>query len=341
MASPTISLNRLEPQFSSAYGSRTSAAKANFPALQGMAMYRLLINEGCFREPHWHPNADELGYCLSGKALVTVFSNGNQHDHFTIQKGEMYYVPSGSLHSIENIGEGINEVIVTFSSDHPEDFGLSGTAGCMSMEVLANTWGKKVSEVGKVTRSVEDIVFGKTRGKPEVPVSATFANRLKFPVEAKSPALVNNFGLVRVARKDTWPALRSLGMYSLNMHGSGMREPHWHPETAEMGYVVEGRARMTIKYPDNEIATYTLQAGDIYFIPRAYPHHIENLIDGEMRFLIFFDTPNVQDIGFTGAIPGFPNRIIGPTLGIEDAQMPEIPTLPSDELIVGKVNPIK
>jgi oxalate decarboxylase len=41
----------------------------------------------------------------------------------------------------------------------------------------------------------------------------------------------------------------------------------------------------------------------VYFIPRAYPHHIENLTDSKLRFLIFFDTPDVQDIGFTGAIP--------------------------------------
>ena len=60
-----------------------------------------------------------------------------------------------------------------------------------------------------------------------------------------------------------------------------------------------------------------------------------------MRFLIFFDTPNVQDIGLTGAIPAFPDRIVGPTLGIKDAELPEIPALPSDELIVRKVNPVK
>jgi oxalate decarboxylase len=339
MATHTISLNRLEPQFKNASGSRTSVTKANFPVLQNMAIYRLLIAAGCFREPHWHPNADELAYCLSGKVLVTIFSNGNQHDHFTISKGEMFYVPSGSLHAIENIGEGTAELIITFSSATPEDFGLSGTAGCMSLEVIANTWGKKVSEIGSVTRSVEDIILGKTSGNSLVPASAEFANRLKFPVEAKSPTLVNSFGLVRVARKDTWSALRALAMYSLDIHGNGMREPHWHPETAELGYVVAGRARMTIKGPENAVDTYTLQAGDIYFIPRAYPHHIENLTEGEMRFLIFFDTPNVQDIGFTGAIPAFPGRIVGPTLGIADSQLPEIPVLPSDELIVGKMNP--
>ena len=50
-----------------------------------------------------------------------------------------------------------------------------------------------------------------------------------------------------------------------------MREPHWHPRTAEMGYVVKGRARMTVLSPGAKVDTYELGPGDMYFIPRAYP----------------------------------------------------------------------
>ena len=66
-------------------------------------------------------------------------------------------------------------------------------------------------------------------------------------------------------------------MFSLVITSAGMREPHWHPETAEMGYVIKGHARMTILQPsgDNKLDTYILKPGDVYFIPRAYPHHIE------------------------------------------------------------------
>jgi oxalate decarboxylase len=58
-----------------------------------------------------------------------------------------------------------------------------------------------------------------------------------------------------------------------------MREPHWHPVTAEMGYVQHGDARMTVTNSDG------------YFIPRAYPHHVENIGTDEWHFLIFFDQP--------------------------------------------------
>lgn len=87
------------------------------------------------------------------------------------------------------------------------------------------------------------------------------------------------------------------------------------------------------------VETYELQPGDCYFIPRAYPHHIENLDGDGVRFLIFFDTPDVQDIGFTGAIPAFPQRIVGPTLGLRSDQLARIPQIPSD-LLVKKTNPV-
>ena len=75
-------------------------------------------------------------------------------------------------------------------------------------------------------------------------------------------------------------------------------------------------------------------------IPRTYPHHIENLTDSEWRFLIFFDNPDVQDIGFTGAIPAFSDRMIGSALGLTADQVARIPKQPADLLIVSKVNPV-
>ncbi|PRC61111.1 cupin domain-containing protein, partial [Mycobacterium sp. ITM-2017-0098] len=39
-----------------------------------------------------------------------------------------------------------------------------------------------------------------------------------------------------------WPILTDMSMYSLRVAESGMREPHWHPVTAEMGYVHYGDA---------------------------------------------------------------------------------------------------
>lgn len=334
-------LSKTTPQFSCEFGSKTFVNKANFPILSRLSAYRLAVNEGCFREPHWHANADELGYCLKGDALVTIFASGNQHSQFTISEGEMFFVPSGSLHAIENTGEGTAEFILVFSHESPEDFGLSGFAKCLSPSVLGNTWGMPAAALIDHRQDPNSIQFGRSQGKAEIPESAHFASPYKFAIESRAPLVSADAGSAIVARRDTWPALKEQAMYSLRIQGVGMREPHWHPETAELGYVHTGHARMTVQSPGGAAETYELNEGDIYFIPRAYPHHIENLTDGEMRFLIFFDTPDVQDIGFTGAIPAFPHRIVGPTLGLDSAHVEQIPPLPSDTLLVSKINPVE
>jgi oxalate decarboxylase len=303
-------LSQLAPQLVTPAGSRTAVTAREFPALRGMSLYKLAIEPGCFREPHWHANADELGYCLAGEMLVTIFSTGNRHDVFRVKAGEMYLVPSGSFHSLENIGPGRLEVIAMFSHESPEDFGLSGSVGCMSAAVMGNTWGLDAPALAGLTRSPEDVVFGKSDG---------------------------------LARGDQWPALRTQSMFSLRLGGKGMREPHWHPETAEMGYVRAGRSRMTIKSPSGgagSVDTFELVPGDLYFIPKGYPHHIENLGADELHFLIFFDRAVGEDIGYTGGIPAFPRRIVAPSLGMTERTLPRIPELGADAMIVGKRNPV-
>jgi oxalate decarboxylase len=252
----------------------------------------------------------------------------------------MFFAPSGSLHSIENLGHEPAEFLITFSNEMPEDFGISGFAGCLDPTVLANTWGLPVADINGVTRSSVDIQIGRSSVPPAVTEQASYPNALKFAIESRPPLLSAPVGSAIVARRDTWPALKHQAMYSLRVQGIGMREPHWHPETAELGFVHTGRARMTVQSPGGSAETYELEPGDVYFIPRAYPHHIENLTDSEMRFLIFFDSPDVQDIGFTGAIPAFSTGITGPSLGLSAEQVARIPKLPSDSLLVAKANPV-
>jgi len=333
-------LGATPPQLATPLGTKTKASKANFPILKGLSLYRLVINEGCFREPHWHANADELAYCLSGQARVTIFASGNVHARFTISAGEMFFVPSGSLHAIENVGSGPVELVITFSHEDVEDFGLSGFVGCLSPAVMGNTWNLDEKALAGLTHSPQSVEFGREDSAGVLMDSDRYPSPFKFAIEARAPLVSSADGSAIVARRETWPALRAQAMYSVRIHGIGMREPHWHPETAELGFVHQGHARMTVQSPGGSAETYELHPGDIYFIPRAYPHHIENLDGTEVHFLIFFDTPDVQDIGLTGAIPGFPENIIGPTLGIAENQVSRIPRLPADLLLVGRVNPL-
>jgi oxalate decarboxylase len=133
-------------------------------------------------------------------------------------------------------------------------------------------------------------------------------------------------------------------MFSLRISTIGMREPHWHPETAEMGYVVHGHARMTILSPNggnDQLDTYQLKPNDVYFIPRAYPHHIENIGNEEVQILVFFDQPVSGDIGYTGSYSSYSKTVLAAALQCSPSQLPDVPFYPKDLLIVKRINPVE
>lgn len=329
-----------QPDVANAGGNRIPVNQGALPILKRLALYRLTLEPLGVREPHWHPNANELTYCLSGSALVTVFSHGSYDDTFTIGAGEMFYVPAGSLHHIENTGSGKAEFVIAFSHESPEDFGLSGALGCMSDSVLGNTWNLPSATFAPLKRSPNDTIIGR-RAKPvEIPAEAHRPNRLKYSAEKVNPLIQNEYGSAVTVKGDLWPVLKEISMFSLKLKATGMREPHWHPQTAEMGYVHKGRARMTILSPGAQVDTYELGPGDVYFIPRAYPHHIENIGDEEIHFCIFFDQANTQDIGFTGGVRAYSNEVLGATFGCAPEFFAQIPETDADLLIVPRRNPV-
>src|SRR5258707_5247232 len=228
-------MSQIKPHNQSKGGLRIRATKKNFPILKGMSLYRLVLYPKGIREPHWHANADELGYCLQGQVLVSIYATGNVRERFLVNPGEAFLIPSGSLHSIENTSKKTSELILQFSHEIPEDFGISSAFGMFSDPVLGNTWGVSKSVFKEMKRSTKE-VFAALRTTPlNIPDGARYASEYRFHLEGAAPLINNAGGTAKVARKNVWPILKRQALYSLHLTGSGMREPHWHPETAELG----------------------------------------------------------------------------------------------------------
>lgn len=335
-----LSFHALKPQDASNGGYRVRATKSNFPALQGMSLYKLTLQPQAIREPHWHANADELGYCLQGCVLLSIYGNASTKETCVIKKGEVFFIPSGALHSIENVGQEIAEVVLQFSHEEPEDFGLSSVFGMFSHAVLGNTWDVPASHFDSMQHLSKESFIIKLEKSTLITKDAHYKSAYQFALEDSSPLVSLPEGTVHVARNNVWPMLKRQALYSLHLTGEGMREPHWHPETAELGYVACGKGRMSILSPSGQIDTYEMQAGDIYFIPKAYPHHIENLIASELHILIFFDQAMPQDIGFTASVKSSSDAVLSGVMHCEKEIFETLPTYYEDLLLVHKKNPV-
>lgn len=76
----------------------------------------ITLDPGAMREIHWHPDADELQYYLSGEARMTVFDATANARTFNYRAGDVGYVPKTLAHYIENIGKEPVHVVNVFRS---------------------------------------------------------------------------------------------------------------------------------------------------------------------------------------------------------------------------------
>jgi oxalate decarboxylase len=69
------------------------------------AMAFVTVHPGGLRELHWHPNADEWQFFISGKGRMTVIATGNKARTMDFQEGDVGYVEKALLHYVENTGD--------------------------------------------------------------------------------------------------------------------------------------------------------------------------------------------------------------------------------------------
>jgi oxalate decarboxylase len=97
----------------------------NFPVATTIAAALVEIEPGGMRELHWHPNADEWQYHLSGRGRMTVFASSGKARTFDYQAGDVGYVPFAMGHYVQNTGDETLTFLEMFKSDRYADISLN------------------------------------------------------------------------------------------------------------------------------------------------------------------------------------------------------------------------
>src|SRR6266436_4464368 len=83
------------------------------------------LHPGGLRELHWHQNADEWQYYISGKGRMTVVDTGARARTMDFQAGDVGYVQQTLAHYIENTGNDDLRFLEMFKASRYEDLSLS------------------------------------------------------------------------------------------------------------------------------------------------------------------------------------------------------------------------
>ncbi len=152
----------------------------------------------------------------------------------------------------------------------------------------------------------------------------------KFNLSTFKPEVVNAGGSVTFCRESTFPVVagNAAAVYLLKLKPGALREPHWHPNCWEFDVMVAGTVQMTIVSPDGVSSVFTLEPGDVAFVPQGFVHSIKNIGTVDVVMPIVFNNSMPSDIGLSTMWGGFEESQFAQTFGVPASALNDIPPSP-------------
>lgn len=125
-------------------------------------------------------------------------------------------------------------------------------------------------------------------------------------------------GTLQTATREQFPALKGLSLQSLRLEPGGIREPHVHPNAAQMDYVVAGNGRVGIIGPGGETQVLEMGPGDVSFIPHGHGHWIENHGKEPLHFILIVNHEEPETIHLSDLLRGLPRDTVERAYGGND-----------------------
>jgi len=137
-----------------------------------------------------------------------------------------------------------------------------------------------------------------------------------FNLDGAKPQFFSPTGSRTIMTADNFPILKGMGAVLLRLQKGGTREPHWHPNAAELCLCLTGDVRMTVYSPGASHDTFTVGRGDITFVPSGYVHDVENIGTEEAKLIIVYNNDLPEDLGISGSIGSMSARVLDRFFGI-------------------------
>lgn len=302
-----FSLQAIQPFAANQAGNLTQITSLNAPGLQGISFAQLNLNQKGSLEPCWHPNANKVGYCMEGKVLVSMRAP-NGVETFTVKKGEMFFIPQGYIHHIENIGNTPSTINFALNNADPETMWLSKAVYSISDAVFNSTFESKTGFMDGFRKESD---FDPLKILPAVNhASGEIGSRYKFDIEDSKKAVLTKGGYVQVGTKGNLPTLQGLGILGFGLNPKGIVEPHWHTNAGELIYIVKGKTRITVLAPNGHVDVLEVNGGEGAFAPASYFHNIENIGSDDVEVIAFFSNQDPDYIGIGEVIGSYSNELL-------------------------------
>jgi len=302
-----FSLGALKPQKKNGAGSITCVTSKEVPGLVNISFANLRLNKRGTLEPIWHPNANKIGYSIAGNVLVSIRTPSGV-ETFTVKEGEIFFIPQGYIHNIENIGETESVINFALDSTTPETMYLSKAVYSISESVFNSTFNTSSQFIEGLKKSKNEELLKTLPQLQKNPKE--IQSKYKFDIADSNKAVLTKGGYVQLGTKTNLPVLKGLGILGFGLNPKGIVEPHWHTNAGELVYIVKGTTRITVLSPDGHVDVMEVKAGEGAFAPASYFHNIENIGSDNVEVIAFFSNADPDYIGIGEVIGSYSNEVL-------------------------------
>jgi oxalate decarboxylase len=281
----------------------------NFKALGDVTCYTLEVWEECMRIPHWHPNASELGYVVSGTIEVIIWRSPGESSMFTLSAGMCWFIPQAALHSLNNIGKEHAQLLVGFSSGKPQDIDLPVAFNGVPLPIrdaytaphkALREWTGVIKNplVGKcpVVKAVHDVITGSPYGFDLKKVTPLFSDQ--------------KLGNVTWGVKSNWAILDDISVLHAHLKPHVARDLIWYPDAGTLYVVSEGSGEFHLIIADNEPTALNVTLFDYVYVPPGVLHTFMNNSKSDFKVTAFFTKADPQpEVSLSVATAFFPNVV--------------------------------
>ncbi|MET0397022.1 MAG: ferritin-like domain-containing protein [Longimicrobiaceae bacterium] len=132
-------------------------------------------------------------------------------------------------------------------------------------------------------------------------------------------------GSIFRADHNSFPALQGLSLQLLRLEPGAIREPHIHPNAAQMDFLISGRAQVGILGPGGNRQVIEALPGHVTFVPQGHVHWIENTGDEQLEFLLILNHEAPQTIELSEMLAATPNPTLETTFSLSKEAVEALP----------------
>jgi oxalate decarboxylase family bicupin protein len=303
------------------------------PAATEMAGVDMRLAPHAYRELHWHI-ASEWSLVLKGSARLAAVNEDGESFIDDVAAGDVWFFPAGVPHSIQALDEGVEFLLVFDQGDFSEDNTFLASEFMLRnpKEVLSKNFQTPVSAFDNIPQDQLYIFEGtpapaNISSQQKVGPSGTVDPKVSYTYHfsEQEPYVVPG-GQIKIVDTTTFPVAANFAAALVTVEPGAMREIHWHLNSDEWNFFLQGSARLTLFNAPDASATIDFTAGDVGYIPIANSHYVENTGTEDVVFLEILQQPKFTDISVAQWLALTPSQVVKDTLGLPDETINNLPT---------------